>query len=88
VEQRKVRFSDTDLNSHMNNTRYIDFILDMHDSSFYKNKRINKILINYNKELKDGQIVNLFSSKTSPEYIKGEVDDTNVFDVELTFENR
>ena len=88
VENRKVRFSDTDLNGHMNNTRYIDFITDIHDSAFYKNKRISKIIINYNKELKDNQTVSLYSSHSNPEFIKGEVEGNNIFTVEISYEDR
>ena len=53
VEQRKVRYSDIDLNGHLNNTKYIDYIMDIHDSAFYKKNRIQRFLINYEKELKE-----------------------------------
>ena len=88
VEFRKVRYSDVDLNGHLNNTKYIDYIIDMHDSEFYKKNRISHFLINYNKELMDGDTLNLYSSNNKPEYIKGEVNDTLAFEVNIDYKDR
>lgn len=87
VEVRKVRYADIDLNGHLNNTKYIDYILDVHDSNFYKAKRISHFLINYEKELKDNDMVSIYRSETNPEYIKGEVDKV-AFEVNITYEDR
>ena len=87
VETRKVRYSDIDLNGHLNNTKYIDYIIDIHDSDFYKKNRIHKFLINYEKELKDNDLVSLFASGTNPEYIKGEADKV-AFEVNITYKAR
>lgn len=88
VETRKVRYSDVDLNGHLNNTKYIDYIIDVHDSEFYKKNRISHFVINYDKELMDNNIFNLYSSNGNPEYIKGEIDDTIAFEVNITYEKR
>ncbi len=87
VETRKVRYSDIDLNGHLNNTKYIDYIIDLHDSDFYKKNRIKHFLINYEKELMDNDILNLFSDFQNPEYIKGEVDKI-AFEVNITYDDR
>ena len=87
-ETRKVRYNDIDLNGHLNNTKYIDYIFDLHDSNFYKEHTPTSLLINYNHELKDGDEVKLYSSNSNPEYITGILDQTNIFDVILTFKNR
>ena len=49
VETRKVRYSDIDLNGHLNNTKYIDYIVDIHDSDFYKKglQKMKRVLNNY-----------------------------------------
>lgn len=88
METRKVRYSDIDLNGHLNNTKYIDYILDIHDSDFYKKNRIRHFLINYEKELKDGNTVSLFSNNSNPEYIKGEIDNKIAFEVSIKYEQR
>lgn len=87
VEQRKVRYSDIDLNGHLNNTKYIDYIIDLHDSAFYKKHHIKRFLINYEKELMDNDILSLYISKTNPEYIKGEVGKV-AFEANITYEDR
>ena len=87
VETRKVRYSDIDLNGHLNNTKYIDYIVDIRDSDFYKKNKIKHFLINYEKELKDNNEVSIFSNNSNPEYIKGEVDGVS-FTVNITYGNR
>ena len=88
IEQRKVRYSDVDLNGHLNNTKYIDYVLDAHDSDFYKKHQISHFLINYDKELKDNDILSLSSNNELPEYIKGEVNDTLAFEVNIEYVDR
>ena len=89
VETRNVRYSDIDLNGHVNNTRYIDYILDTHDVSFFRKNKITKLLINYNKELRDGDVIDIYSSiENDIEYISGKVNNTSYFDVEITYEKR
>lgn len=85
IENRKVRYNDIDLNGHLNNTKYIDYILDLHDSNFYKENQIKSLLINYNKELKDGDIVSLYSNNDNPEIISGNIGDINAFNVLIEY---
>ena len=87
VETRKVRYSDIDLNGHLNNTKYIDYIIDIHDSDFYKKNRIKHFLVNYEKELKDDNELSLYSNKSNPEYIKGVVGEL-AFSVNITYTDR
>ena len=87
IEKRKVRYSDIDLNGHLNNTKYIDYIIDLHDSEFYKKNKIRHFVINYEKELKDGEEISLFSNNKNPEYILGSVDKTS-FEVNITYRSR
>ena len=87
VEKRKVCYSDIDLNGHLNNTKYIDYIIDIHDSDFYKKHRISHFLINYEKELKDNDELSLYANNKNPEYIKGEAIKT-AFEVLISYEDR
>ena len=88
VEERKVRYSDIDLNGHLNNTKYIDYIIDTHNSAFYKKNCISHFLINYDKELLDDSVLLLSSSSSNPEYIKGEVNNELAFEVNITYRDR
>ncbi len=88
VETRKVRYSDVDLNGHLNNTKYIDYIIDLHDSEFYKKNRISHFVINYNKELMDNDVFKMYSNNSNPEYIKGEINSAVAFEVNITYQER
>jgi acyl-ACP thioesterase len=88
VENRKVRYSDIDLNGHLNNTKYIDYIIDLHDSEFYKKHRISHFLINYEKEMKDNDVLDVYRHDGNKEYIKGEINGATVFEVNIDYLNR
>lgn len=55
-----VRYTDCDINHHLNNTRYIDLILDTHESSFYKNNEITYFQIQYELEAREKDIIDIF----------------------------
>ena len=88
IENRKVRYSDIDLNGHLNNTKYIDYIIDLHDSDFYKKHQISHFLINYEKEMKDNNVLALYRNHSLNEYIKGEIDGATSFEVNILYRER
>lgn len=88
VDTRKVRYSEIDLNGHLNNTQYIEFILDTHEPSFYREHRISSINISYEKEIKSEHTVCLYSNNKDKEIVRGNVDGANHFIAELTYEHR
>ena len=69
IEKRTIHYSDLDFNSHMNNVRYVELLMDTHDSAFYKNKQASFIALNYIKELKEKEAVEVYSDASSPETI-------------------
>lgn len=85
VSTREVTYSDIDLNGHLNNTRYIEFIQDIHDSEFYKNHEIKTLTINYSQEIKEGNTVNIYSNNQNPEIIKGKVNDVESFKIKIEY---
>ena len=87
-EERKVRYSDIDLNGHLNNTKYIEYIVDTHDINFYQNRRIQEIVINYEKEIKDGDIVTIYSDHQEEETIVGDVEGKHSFIAKVTYIKR
>lgn len=52
---RTVGFTELDINGHMNNTRYADWLCDLVDSSFHKDHPVKAITICYLNEAKEGQ---------------------------------
>lgn len=56
---REVRYSDLDLNGHVNNTRYLDWIDDLHTPDWH-GKHLPKLFqINFKKEIRPGSRVTL-----------------------------
>lgn len=88
VDVRKVRYTEIDLNGHLNNTQYIEYILDTHEPAFYKDHRISAINITYEKEIKSGHEVKLYSDKGNPETVRGNVEGAPHFIAKLTYEHR
>ena len=70
IDTRRVRNSDVDINNHLNNTRYIEYLSDSHDFEFYKIHQIKHITLEYRKEIKINQTVEVYSNKANPEYIE------------------
>ena len=69
VEKRTIHYSDLDFNSHMNNVRYVELLMDVHDSSFYDTHTIKSITLNYMRELKEKEAVEVFTDASIPETI-------------------
>ena len=56
---RTVRFTDLDLNGHMNNCRYLDWVEDLLPSSFHARHQIREFTLCYLSELREGEQLNL-----------------------------
>ena len=84
----RVRYTDIDLNGHFNNTSYVECILNTHDNDFYNHHRVSSISINYDKEIKDGDNIELYSNGQSLEIIRGKVNGENRFTAKLEYKER
>lgn len=86
VSQRKVMYSDLDVNQHMNNARYLEWACDLIDLDLYREYYIKEASINYKKEIKPASIVNLYIGKNTDRFIiKGVVEEETAFILELFF---
>lgn len=88
IDKRKVRYSDIDLNCHLNNTKYIDYLIDIHDIDFYKKHRIKEILINYDKEIRYNDEVEFYSNNKEEEIVVGKINDVHAFSSLIKYEDR
>ncbi len=61
-------YSNCDLNGHLNNASYIDFILSLIPISFIKKNTIKTLEIEYEKEIKIGNKMPLFYGKHNNDY--------------------
>ncbi len=89
IENRKVRYSETDLNGHLNNTKYIEYIVDAFSPDIYKNKRIVELIINFEKEISEDNTVNIqIDSNNELNYVFGSIEGLPSFTSQIKFENR
>jgi acyl-ACP thioesterase len=57
--QRTVRYSDLDVNGHMNNCRYMDWVADTLPGSFHASHRVSEFTVNYLSEAREGEDLRL-----------------------------
>lgn len=62
MHQHIARYSDIDINEHVNNSKYIEWMTDCVDYKKYQGFIIKSIQINYLKEVLEGDKVDLFSN--------------------------
>lgn len=75
IEARMVRFSDLDINRHVNNTRYLEWIMDAIHKTSYKDMIISGFSIRYAREFVEGEIANIYFDK---------LDNNRVLNIEIT----
>lgn len=86
VKDHLIEYSDIDLNGHLNNTKYIELIQNIHDSSFYKDHIFDTLVVNYFSEIKEKEVVSLFKDgNDKEEIIKGAVSDRDCFKVKIAY---
>ena len=59
LTRRTVRYTDLDVNGHMNNCRYLDWIDDLLPSSFHETHRIQEFSVYYLSEILEGEMLSL-----------------------------
>ena len=60
VHQREIRYSDLDLNAHMNNTKYADVVMDAFAVSEMQGRYVSELQLNYSMECGPGEIISIF----------------------------
>lgn len=89
IQTRQVCYSDVDTNQHMNNTRYIQWALDIIDYHIHKDYFISDITIQYKKEIQPLENVELFLGNNGLRYIvEGKSGDKEFFLIEIDFMKR
>ena len=79
-----VRYSDCDLNGHLNNTRYVEALVDINNLEFYKKYFISHIDINFISEVHDEEKLDIYASDDKT-YIEGRVGSRLSFTAKVTY---
>ena len=59
MQERAVRFSDLDLNGHMNNCRYLDWAADLMPSQFHRDNELKEFTLGYLSEAREGDALRI-----------------------------
>lgn len=92
VYRKVIGYSDTDFNGHINNAKYIDYIMDCFSIESHKNHKVRSIQVNYIKEVFPGDALILYRDISKADsnlvYIEGihESDQKPAFSAELIIE--
>ncbi|MCR5514578.1 MAG: hypothetical protein K6F36_04000 [Bacilli bacterium] len=85
--ERKILFTDCDINQHMNNTVYVEWACDLLGSEFLKSKKLVDWRMAYHTEAKEGETLTMnYALKDDILYVIGQVGERKVYEVWLKFE--
>ena len=94
VYKRTVGYSDIDVNRHLNNSKYIDFIMDCFSLSDHEKYNIKSIEVNYSKEALPGDSITIYKDISQAYsnliYIEGinEKDNSLTFKTQIEIESK
>lgn len=75
---RPVSFSDLDINGHMNNARYLDWLCDLRNADFHRTHPMKTVTLCYLSEALEGQQLQLQYTDGDVLRLDGLLQDTNV----------
>lgn len=87
VREKKVVYSDIDMNGHANNAKYIEWVIDSLPIEFMRNEEITDLKINYISEAQLGETLKISIGKYSDNriYIEGARESGIVFQSEISY---
>ena len=81
-ETREAVYSDLDVNGHVNNTRYADWLCDSLGIPLLTKKQISSLVIDYRREIRPGNAITLRSNRSDDAFsMSGYIGDTLHFDI-------
>ena len=84
---RKILFTDCDINQHMNNTVYVEWATDLLGGDYLKSKKLIDWRMAYHTEAKEGETLTMnYALKDDVLYVIGQVGERKVYEVWLKFE--
>ncbi len=82
--QRVVSYSDTDINIHTNNARYVEWAMDALPQQLAYNLVPKDLKINFNSESLPGESIDLLTFCCEPLFIEGKRGEKSVFQIEIS----
>lgn len=85
---RTVAYSDLDINGHLNNARYLDWVDDLTDSEFHRTHSLKQMVVCYISEAREGQKLDqewLWNGEENTLQVQLRRDGDRVFSAKLTY---
>lgn len=86
--QKVIGYSDIDFNGHLNNSKYVDYIMDCFLPDFHKRHPIHTIEINFNQEALPGDSITLYKDISKMDEHELYVEGVNQTDHHTIFKSR
>ena len=86
LEERRIRYSDVDLNGHLNNTKYAEMIEDLLSGEEHARRKLVHVVLNYERELHEGVSIVYRGQMGLDAQVMGSVGDIPAFEAELKYE--
>ena len=86
LEERRIRYSDVDLNGHLNNTKYVEMIEDLLDGKEHAMRILKHVVLNYDREIHENDVITFRGQMGLDALVGGMVGDTPCFEAELKYE--
>ena len=84
---RKILFTDCDINQHMNNTVYVEWACDLLGGDYLKSKKLVDWRMAYHTEAMEGETLTMrYALKDDILYVIGQVGERKVYEVWMKFE--
>lgn len=88
VYKRTVGYSDIDVNRHLNNSKYVDFIMDCFSLKYHEKYSIKSIEVNYSKEALPGDTITIYKDISEAYSTLIYIEGVNEKDNKLTFKTQ
>ncbi len=86
---RTARYSDVDVNGHVNNARYLDWFCDCFPMEWHRERRLTDVLVHYDREVIPGETVALsLNREDAQSVLRGTSEGTLCFAVSGEWEKR
>ena len=88
-DRRRMGYSDTDINGHVNNTRYADIVCDAVPWEVWDTAQIRDFTISYHREVPRGECFTLRRARPAEDtfYFDGEREGKSAFEAQLIFKH-
>ena len=73
LQERSVRFTDLDINGHMNNCRYLDWAADLLSSDFHKTHTVKDFTLGYLSEAREGDSLSVHYQLSQEDALRLEI---------------